>query len=85
MGKNHEVHLAARTVRKRVEHTGLNGRIAAKKPLLRPYNIAKKRAFAKMYKTWTVVQLNKVLWNDESTFTVFCGAKRAYVRRRVGK
>ena len=47
--------------------------------------IFERKEFAKTHKHWTVQDWNKVLWSDESTFEVFCGAKRAYVRRKVGE
>ena len=33
----------------------------------------------------TVEQWNNVLWSDESSFQLFCGAKRAFVKRQKGK
>ncbi len=79
------VNLAARTVRKRLQAVGLRGCVAAKKPLLRPQTVKARLRFARQHKNWTLDQWQKVLWSDESSFQLFCGAKRAFVRRRVGE
>lgn len=73
------------TVKRRLKDRGLNGRIALKKPLLRPQNKVKRLAWAKMHRKWSINQWNKVLWTDESKFQLFGSNRRVFVRRRVGK
>ena len=85
MEDDHGVHVSSRTVRSRLFSAGLRGCVAAKKPLLRDPTICKRLAFAREHRNWTIEQWNSVLWADESSFQLFCGAKRAYVRRRVGE
>ena len=85
MEDDHGVHVSSRTVRSRLFSAGLRGCVAAKKPLLRDPTIRKRLAFAREHRDWTIEQWNSVLWSDESSFQLFCGAKRAYVRRRVGE
>ena len=85
MEVQHGVRLASRTVRQRLFKAGLRGCVAAKKPLLRDATVRKRLAFAREHRNWTVAQWESVLWSDESAFQLFCGAKRAHVRRRVGE
>ena len=82
---DHGVSISASTVRSRLYAAGLRGCVAAKKPLLRTANVKTRLEFARTHKDWTVEQWDKVLWSDESCFQLFCGAKRAFVRRRVGE
>ena len=56
-----------------------------KKPLLREANVKARLNFARTHRNWTVEQWDSVLWSDENSFELFCGSKRAYVRRRVGE
>ena len=79
------VTVSSSTIRKRLNSAGLRGCVAVKKPLLRPANIKSQLEFARRHKNWTVQQWDEVLWSDESAFQLFCGAKRAIVRRRVGE
>lgn len=81
----YHINLGVRTVRKRLREAGLRGCVAAKKPLLSDANCAKRLRFAREHKNWTVNQWRKVLFSDESTYELFCGEKRVYVRRRVGE
>ena len=78
------VTISSSTIRKRLNSNGLRGCVAVKKPLLRPANVNGRLEFARRHKNWTVQQWDTVLWSDESAFQLFCGAKRAIVRRRVG-
>jgi hypothetical protein len=57
------------TVRRRLRESGLYGRIAAKKPLLKD-TIKKRLAWAKKHKQWTLDWWKSVLWSDESKFEV---------------
>lgn len=70
------------TVRAVLKKFHLKGRVAAKKPFLRPINIKKRLKFAKEHEHWTVEDWTKVLFTDESKFELFGTNRRAYVRRR---
>ena len=61
------------------------GRVAAKKPLLRPINKKKRLAWAKKHRNWTSEEWKSVLWTDESKFEIFGSHRRVYVRRRKGE
>jgi transposase len=83
--KQSAVDISTSTVRRRLLKAGLQGCVAAKKPLL---TVAHKKArldFARRHKDWGVEEWKRVLWSDESSFQMFCGAKRAYVRRKAGE
>lgn len=65
--------------------SGIYGKIAVKKPLLRNQNNVKRLQCVKAHKDWTIQQCNKVLWTDESKFEIFGSHRSVYVRRRVGE
>jgi hypothetical protein len=77
--------ISSRTIRRRLQSFGLNGRIARRKPLLTAKNIQQRIRWAKKYRDWTVDQWKKVLWSDESPFTIFPSPSKQYVRRRPGE
>ena len=56
----------------------------ARKPRLTPVMKAKRLAFAKKHRDWTIQQWSKVLFSDESTFQQFVVRKR-HVSRPPGK
>ena len=72
-------------VRRRLSETGLHGRIAVKKPLLRKQNNVKRVQWAKTHKDWTIEQWNKVFWADESKFEIFRSNRTVYVWWRVSE
>lgn len=73
------------TVKRRLRGKGLIGRVAAKKPLLRPQNKRKRLQFAKDHDHWTIDQWKSVLWSDESKFQLFGSNRRQYIRRQTGE
>ena len=73
------------TVKRRLVESGLSGRVAAKKPLLRAQNIQKRLAWARAHVNWTAQQWKAVLWTDESKFELFGSKRRQFVRRRPGE
>ena len=82
LAEEHNINLAVRTVRKRLQKAGLRGCVAVKKPLLTAAHRKARVTFAAEHKDWTVERWKSVLFSDESSFQVFCGAKRAFVRRK---
>ena len=58
------------TVRRRLCESGLHGRIAVKKQLLRKPNNVKRLQWAKVHKDWTSEQRNKILWTNELKFEI---------------
>ena len=77
--------LSKRSVQNRLIEFGLNGRVAAAKPLLNKRHKLARKAWATKYREWTVEQWRKVLFSDESPFTLFQSEGKTYVRRRVGE
>lgn len=73
------------TVKRRLNSNGMWGRVAIKKPLLRPVNKLKRLEFALKHKDWTIEQWKNVFWTDESKFELFGNKRRQYVRRKVGE
>lgn len=73
------------TVSRRLKERGLNGCVAARKPLLRHINKLKRLAFAKQHKDWTINEWKNVLWTDESKFEIFGSHRRQFVRRKVSE
>lgn len=70
------------TVRKVLLKWNMRGRVAAKKPLLRKQNVAKRLSFAKKHVKWSKKQWAKVLFSDESKFKMFGTKRRVFVRRK---
>jgi len=58
------------TVRNRLKEANLNGQVACKKPYLRTVNKKKRLQWAKEHEHWTVEDWKKVVWSDESSFTL---------------
>ena len=75
--------ISVSTVQRRLREKGMFGRIAVKKPLLRPPNIKKRLEFAIRHKDWTLDDWKRVLWSDESKFEIFGSHRRQHVRRKV--
>ena len=77
--------ISTSTVQRRLHESGLHGRIAAKKPLLKKTNKKKRLALAKKHEQWTLDRWKSVLWSDESKFEIFGYNCRVFVRRREGE
>lgn len=73
--------LSLTTVKRRLRDAGLFGRVAVRKPLLRPQNKVKRLEWAKRHRDWTEEDFSRVLWSDESKFEVFGTKRRVFVRR----
>ena len=67
--------VSASTIRRSLQQSGLNGRVAAKKPLLRPQNGMKRLKFAREHLDWA-----RVFFTDESKFQLFGTNRRVFVR-----
>uniref|UniRef100_A0A8C7LHL1 Transposase Tc1-like domain-containing protein n=1 Tax=Oncorhynchus kisutch TaxID=8019 RepID=A0A8C7LHL1_ONCKI len=78
-------HSSKSNVQRRLCESGLHGRIAAKKPLLKESNNKKRRAWAKKHKQWTLDRWKSVLWSEESKFEIFSSNRCVFVRCRVGE
>lgn len=77
--------VTVQTVRNRLLDAGYPARIARKKPLLTKMQKKNRLAWAKEHKDWTENQWRKVLWSDETSFSLFPRAGHQYVRRQPGE
>ena len=73
------------TVKNILKEADLNGRVARKKPLLSKRNRKLRYEWAKVYRQLTVEEWKKVIFSDESPFTLFQENGKIYIRRRVGE
>ena len=62
---------------------GLNCCVALRKPLISEATGKERLQYAKEHKDWTVEQWKKVMWSDESRFTLFQSDGSIRVRREV--
>ena len=76
------VELSTPTVRRRLLESGLRGCKARKKTLLIEKQRKRRLEWARAHVKWPVEKWRKVLFSDESTFTVNNHAGNNYVRRR---
>lgn len=62
--------LTGRTVRSRMKEQGINRCVKVKKPYVNDDHRERRLAFAVKYRDWSVAEWEKVLWSDESPFTL---------------
>ena len=74
-----QVSSSSRTVRRRLDDAGLYGRVAWKTDRHKLIRLN----WAKEHKNWSVHDWNKVIWSDESKFSLFGSDGRVYIRRRI--
>jgi transposase len=74
-----------RTIRNRLIDFGLDGRVMRKKPYLKVAQRMRRLQWCKEHRDWTVEQWSKVLFSDESPFTLFPDSGKQYTRRRRGE
>lgn len=73
--------VSVRTIQHRLQRDlDMPCRIAAQKPLLTARMVKQRMCFARQYKDWTPAQWSKVLWSDESTFSIILKGRQR-VRR----
>lgn len=77
--------ISTRTMRRELKGLGLNSCVALRKPLISDSNQKKRLQFAREHKDWTLEQWKKVMWSDESRFTLFQSDGRIRVRREAGE
>ena len=70
--------VSARTVRRIFGRSGLVARVKRRKPLLRKRHLQARIRFAKKYANWTVTDWRRVIYSDESNFTIFGSDGRQY-------
>ncbi|GIY31257.1 transposable element Tc1 transposase [Caerostris darwini] len=73
------------TIRKEAHLHGFHGRTAAHKPLITKSNRAAQLMWCKAHRIWTVDQWKRILWSDESKFTLYRSDGRVWVWRLPGE
>jgi transposase len=68
-------------IRRTLHESGIESRIAVKKPFINRRNRAKRLAFASKYKNLTVDDWKHILWTDESSFEIGKNSKQVRVWR----
>lgn len=81
VNKSREKPVSVSTVQRRLRDAKLFGRVAVRKPLLKPQNKKKRMQWALTHRDWTEEDFKKVLWSDESKFEIFGSKRRIFVRR----
>ena len=81
---DHDIHVSHDTVDRRLKEVDLDSYIARKKPFISDANVAKRLQWCNQYKDWTVDDWKRVLWCDESPFTLSYHG-RVRVRRPKGQ
>ncbi|KAK6025514.1 transposase [Ostertagia ostertagi] len=76
---------STRTIRRRLQAAGLNGRRPAKKPLISEKNRGARVRWAQEHIGWTRQQWNNVLFSDESKFNLMGSDGIKYIRRPLGR
>lgn len=74
-----------RTIRRRLQAAGLNGRRPVKKPFISIKNRKARVEWAKAHLNWTRQQWSDVIWSDESKFMLFGSDGITWIRRPEGK
>jgi len=78
--------VSARTISRRLAENGLHRRVAKRKPWLSERHRNARLQWAKDHAHFTSADWEKVLWTDESKFTLFDSSRRkVYVSRRKGE
>lgn len=81
VNKSRSTPVSLTTVKRRLRDAKLFGRVAVRKPLLRPQNKKKRMQWALTHRDWSEEDFKRVLWTDESKFEVFGSKRRVFVRR----
>ena len=79
------VNISRRTVGRRLHEAGLRSRRPAVRPILSAINRRRRLAWARQHVTWTWQQWGRVLFSDESRFTLSFNDGRLRVWRRQGE
>ena len=70
------------TIKRALYDAGYNSRVAARKPLISPKNRLDRLQWCRNHKTWDGEEWKKVIWSDESRFTLFRNDGRTRVWRQ---
>ncbi|KAM9473079.1 transcription activator BRG1-like [Salvelinus alpinus] len=77
--------VSTRTVRRELHEMGFHGRAAAHKPKITMRNAKRRLEWCKARRHWTLEQWKRVLWSDESRFTIWQSDGRIWLWRMPGE
>ncbi|KFM70696.1 Transposable element Tc1 transposase, partial [Stegodyphus mimosarum] len=73
--------VSTKTIRRELHKQGIAGSAAIVKPLISDANARNRKRWCLSHKAWTIEQWKRVIWSDESSFTLFPTSGRVYVWR----
>ena len=71
--------VSTRTVRRELHEMGFHGRAAAHKPKITMRNAKRRLEWCKACRHWTLEQCKRVLWGDQSPFSIWQSDGRIWV------
>ena len=77
--------ISSRTVCRKLHEMGFPGQAAAHKPKMTMCNSKHRLAWCKAHRHWTLGQWKRILWSDESRFTIWQSDRQIWVRRMTGE
>jgi transposase len=83
--KSAGVEVGKTTVRRILNKYGLFGRVARKKPLLRPFHKKARLVYAKQHLNQSTEYWKKIIWSDETKIELFGHNQNRYVWRQVNQ
>lgn len=81
----YDISLSNTTVKRRLCVSGLDGRVARRKPLISLKNRCHQQQWFKECKDQSNSEWDKIIWSNEGVFFRFGNDARQYVRRRPGE
>src|SRR5437763_1471221 len=80
----HNIRVSCNTIRRVLKRNGLVARVKVKKPPLSDEQRRDRKGFGEEHRDWTVKDWDRVMWSDETHFTLHPSAGREYCWVRPG-
>lgn len=84
INKTKSISVSSKTVRRLIKKTGLNARVARKKPFISLKNQKGRKKWAQKYGKWSLYKWKKIIWSDECSVEND-PKRRVLVWRRAGE
>lgn len=78
-----QLNISSRTIRRRLQEAGLNGRMARKTPKVSTKNLKKRLELAREYANWDMRTWKNILFSDETKVNLVGSDGRCWVRRGI--